>query len=308
VLQTIDGFHLEPTNICTLKCAGCARTRFLDKWPEHWKNHSLDIDLVLKFLDIDLSGKQINLCGNYGDPIYHSDLINFVSKLKQAGARIKITTNGSYKSRDWWQELTLHLDSQDTVRFSIDGVPNNFTQYRKNADWPSTLTAIETCVASSCQTVWKYIPFSYNQHSVEQAKKMCQDLGMDTFLLDPSDRFDEQTTDLLPKPNDLIGQRFVAQTKWKNGEQENIVAGLNPRCHTGREHFITADGYYSPCCYVADHRFYYKNQFGKNKKFYDIRQTTLSQLLAESAVLDFYKTLPQHDVCQFNCPNTESSV
>ena len=235
-------------------------------------------------------------------------MINFVSKLKQAQTRIVITTNGSYKSRDWWKELTLHLDSQDTVRFSIDGVPNNFTQYRKNADWPSILTAIETCVASSCQTVWKYIPFSYNQHSVEQAKKKCLDLGMDIFLLDPSDRFDEQTADLLPESNDFIAGRFVAMTKWKNKKNESILPRITPRCNTGRQHFITADGYYTPCCYTADHRFYYKNQFGKNKKLYDIRTITLSQLLVESAVIDFYKTLPQHGVCQFNCPNTQSSV
>jgi len=308
MLETITGFHIEPTNICTLKCAGCARTRFIEQWPQHWKNYNLDIDSLLSFLDIDLSGKHMYLCGNYGDPIYHSDLINFVVKLKQAGTIITITTNGSYQSRDWWQGLTECLDSQDTVRFSIDGVPNNFTQYRKNADWPSILTAIDTCVASSCKTVWKYIPFSYNQHSVEQAEKMCQDLGMDAFLLDPSDRFDEQTADLLPRANDLIGERFIAMTKWKNGGQENILSGLTPRCSAGREHFITADGYYTPCCFTADHRFYFKNLFGKNKKLYNIRKITLSQLLAQSAVIDFYQNLTHHGVCQFNCPNTESSV
>ncbi len=77
----ISGLHIEPTNICTLKCPGCARTRFLDQWPQHWKNHSLDVDQLLKFLDIDLSNLDIVLCGNYGDPIYHPDLIDFVTKL-----------------------------------------------------------------------------------------------------------------------------------------------------------------------------------------------------------------------------------
>jgi MoaA/NifB/PqqE/SkfB family radical SAM enzyme len=305
MLETVTGFHLEPTNICTLKCAGCARTRFINQWPKHWKNHNLDIDLLLSFLDIDLSGKRMNLCGNYGDPIYHSDLINFVAKLKQAGTTVSITTNGSYQSRDWWQELTGYLDSQDTVRFSIDGMPDNFTQYRKNADWPSIQTAIETCVASDCQTVWKYIPFSYNQQSIEQAKKLCQDLGVDSFLLDPSDRFDEQTLNFLPEYENLIGERFVTQEKWK---KENIIPRVDPRCGTGQEHFITAEGHYSPCCYVADHRFYYKNQFGKNKKLYDIRRTTLSQLLENSDVINFYQNLDKHGVCQFNCPNSKSIV
>ena len=305
MLETITGFHLEPTNVCTLKCAGCARTRFINQWPSHWKNHNLDIDSLLAFLDIDLAGKHMHLCGNYGDPIYHNDLINFVAKLKQAGTRLTITTNGSYKSRYWWQGLTGHLDSQDKIRFSIDGTPDNFTQYRKNADWPSIQTAIETCVASDCQTVWKYIPFSYNQQSIEQAKKLCHDLGVDSFLLDPSDRFDEQTLSFLPESKNFIGERFDAIEKWK---KENSISKIDPRCKTGLEHFITAEGYYSPCCYVADHRFYYKNQFGKNKKVYDIRTITLSQLLAESAVIDFYEALPQHGVCQFNCPNVKSSV
>ena len=76
----ITGFHIEPTNICTLKCEGCARTRFIDQWPQHWHNHSLDIDQLLNFLDVDLSTKTIKLCGNYGDPIYHPDFINFVKK------------------------------------------------------------------------------------------------------------------------------------------------------------------------------------------------------------------------------------
>lgn len=307
-LDSIIGFHLEPTNICTLKCSGCARTRFIDQWPSHWNNHNLDIDTLLRFLDIDLSGKHMSLCGNYGDPIYHNDLINFIAKLKQAGTTISITTNGSYKSQIWWQELTGYLDSGDTVRFSIDGTPDNFMQYRKNADWPSIQTAIETCVASRCKTVWKYIPFSYNQHSIEQAEKICQDLGVDHFLLDPSDRFDNETFHLLPTTDDLIKERFVAITKWKNETKQNHSASLTPQCANGREHFITADGYYSACCYTADHRFYYKNNFGKNKKLYDISKITLSQLLAESAVIDFYQTLSQQSVCQFNCPNTQSSV
>jgi hypothetical protein len=305
MIHTITGFHIEPTNICTLKCAGCARTRFINQWPGHWKNHNLDIDSLLSFLDIDLSGKRIDLCGNYGDPIYHSDLINFVAKLKQAGTIISITTNGSYKSQNWWQELTGYLDSQDTIRFSIDGTPDNFTQYRKNADWPSIQTAIETCVASRCTTVWKYIPFAYNQETVEQAKKMSQELGVDSFLLDPSDRFDEQTSHLLPRSDKLIGERFVSMEKW---QKENLIPHIEPKCNTGREHFITADGYYSPCCYVADHRFYYKHRFGKNKKSYDITKTTISQLLADESVIEFYQNLDQQPACQYNCPKNQSIV
>lgn len=127
----IAGFHIEPTNICTLKCSGCARTRFIDQWPQHWHNHSLDVNHLLQFLDIDLSDKTINLCGNYGDPIYHPDFINFVKQLKETGVTLSITTNGSYKTKDWWQQLTELLTCKDNITFSVDGIPENFTQYRK---------------------------------------------------------------------------------------------------------------------------------------------------------------------------------
>jgi organic radical activating enzyme len=101
------GLHIEPTNICTLKCPECSRTKFLDKWSNHWKNHSLDVDQLLNFLDIDLNQVPILLCGNYGDPIYHPDFINFVAKLKQKGAVLQIVTNGSYKKESWWEELCI---------------------------------------------------------------------------------------------------------------------------------------------------------------------------------------------------------
>jgi len=117
----------------------------------------------MRFLDCDLTGKKINLCGNYGDPIYHPEFYDLVGQLKQRGCSIKIDTNGSYRSAEWWQQLVTLFDSTDTVVFSVDGTPENFTNYRINADWPSIERAMRICAQSSAQTVWKYIVFSYNK-------------------------------------------------------------------------------------------------------------------------------------------------
>jgi MoaA/NifB/PqqE/SkfB family radical SAM enzyme len=298
MFNSIRGFHIEPTNICTVKCPGCPRTQFINQWPQHWRNHNLDINTLLKFLDIDLSGKILMLCGNYGDPIYHPDFIDFVSKLKNRGASISIHTNGSYKKADWWSKLTTLLDQQDTITFSIDGLPNNFTEYRIHADWTSIETGIQTCVDNGIKTNWKYIPFSYNQDNIEQAKALSIQLGISEFIVDPSDRFDEHTAYL--KPTDtFLGSRFTKQVDWKNDVRTDVV---NPKCSRGDQHFISAEGFYSPCCNLADHRFYYKTQFGKQKKHYNIQEHTLSQILSESTVVNFYQKLEQHPVCQFNCP------
>jgi len=296
------GFHIEPTNICTLKCPGCARTRFLDKWSKHWKNHVLDVKVLLDFLDVDLHGQVISLCGNYGDPIYHPDLIDLVSSLKQRGSKIHIITNGSYKSLEWWQDLCRVLDHRDRVVFSIDGIPENFITYRINADWKSIKNGIQTCVDNGIYTVWKFIPFGFNQHCIDDARILSQSLGMNEFFLDPSDRFDEKTVHFLPNSN-LLGQRKFAQDNFR----ENIKGDIEPECYKGKSYFISADGFFSPCCYIADHRFYYKTQFGKQKTNYDIRHKTFSQLMLDFDVNNFYQTLQtaKPDVCIFNCPKID---
>jgi organic radical activating enzyme len=259
------------------------------------------VNHLLQFLDIDLSDKTINLCGNYGDPIYHPDFINFVKQLKETGVTLSITTNGSYKTKDWWQELTELLTHKDNITFSVDGIPENFTQYRKNADWKSIQIGMQTSVASQCKTTWSYIPFSFNENNIDQAKELSLQLGIDDFVVRLSDRFDDETVGLMPTAVELVGGRFDSQQNWKKTKS---VAGITPKCDNNNQHFITAEGFYSPCCYLTDHRFYYKNQFGKNKKQYDIRNTTISEILERSSVIEFYNTLDQHSGCQYNCPKT----
>lgn len=294
----IQALHIEPTNICTLKCAGCARTRFIQQWPQHWHNHSVDVAVLMQFLDVDLTNMSVTFCGNYGDPIYHPDFVSLIQEFKQRGSRVIIVTNGSHRKPEWWQALTSCLDKNDLVVFSVDGVPENFTQYRTNADWPSIQAAMTICAQAQCMTTWKFIPFAFNQASIDQARQLSQSLGIDHFELSPSDRFDEQTAHLVPT-SDLLGARFDDQRRWKNHDK---LAGVDAKCAAGDQHFVTADGYYSPCCYVTDHRFYYKTEFGKNKKAYNINHTSLTSILKQPSVIDFYQTLDSIPACQFNCP------
>jgi wyosine [tRNA(Phe)-imidazoG37] synthetase (radical SAM superfamily) len=243
LLDNFQGFHIEVTNICTLKCSGCARTRFIEEWPQHWKNHSIDPETLFKFIDVPVDNLRITLCGNYGDSIYHPRFHQLVAGLKQRGAVLHIITNGSYRTETWWQQLCSLLTAVDIVGFSVDGVPDNFTQYRVNADWDSIEIGMRVCAAASCQTEWRYIPFSYNQHSIDQAKQLSQSLGIDQFVITLSSRFDQRTEHLKPV-DDLLQNRYSRQVTWKNTQQSN---GVDPDCADHRKHYISADGYYSVC-------------------------------------------------------------
>lgn len=299
-VESITGFHIEPTNICTLKCPGCARTRFIDQFGKHWKNHSLNVDSLLNFLDVDLKNKRILFCGNYGDPIYHPNLLEMVSAFKQQGAYVLIYTNGSYQKEDWWEKLANILDHSDNVTFGVDGIPSNFTQYRINADWLSIHSAMKIIAKSKCRSTWKYIPFEFNRDNIDEARQLSDSIGLDNFSVGLSDRFDDQTEYLKPTDDSLLGDRYKSQIKWK----QNIKLTVDPICADGHKHYISADGFYSPCCFISDHRFYYKTMFGKNKEQYDINSTTLTKILSSDKVIEFYNTLEEKPVCQFNCPNT----
>lgn len=295
------GFHLEVTNMCTLECSGCARTRFIEQWPKHWKNHNLDYNDLTNFLDIDIEGVTFSLCGNYGDPIYHPDLYNIINILKSRGGIIEITTNGSYRKQHWWKKILSLLDSNDSITFSIDGIPENFTEYRKNADWKSIEVAIKECVKSDVKTIWKYIVFSYNENNVEDARKLSDAYGIDNFVLSYSDRFDEKTKHLIPSDNNQLGNRYTKQVEFKR----DIRSDIEPKCKSKKnEHFITATGHYSPCCYIADHRFYYKTQFGKNRKEYSIQDIKFSELMQSQNTIEFYSNIESSkpSPCQYNCP------
>ena len=300
MINSVQGFHIEPTNICTLQCPGCSRTQFIKQWPQHWSNHSLDIDSLFNFLDIDLHNKKIILSGNYGDPIYHPDILTLVKELKNRKAVVSIVTNGSYKKTSWWEELVSMLSTDDKITFSIDGIPENFTEYRKNGDWESIQVGMSIVAQANCMSIWKYIPFSYNQNQIHQAETLSQQIGIKQFCVSNSDRFDQHTQHLIPDFS-FLGQRYSSQTKFK---RQLPIDSIYPKCQNNQEHFITADGHYSPCCYIADHRFYYKTPFGKNKKSYNIRQTTFSKILKQAEIINFYQTLDQQPVCQYNCPNT----
>lgn len=301
MLDTIKGLHLELTNHCTLKCPYCSRTTFLETFKhKNWTNKQIDLQDLQNFIDIDMSGKLFLLCGNDGDPIYYDQLFELARWIKDNNGLIQIHTNGSYRKQDWWSELAETLTADDTITFGIDGMPDNFTQHRINADWSSMLVGIKTMVASPAKVIWKYIPFSYNLDSLEPARQLSQDLGFDSFELLYSDRWRSDNDPLKPAI-DNPGSRYEKIVEWKQGKGKDIE--IDPLCKTTHEeHFITADGYYTPCCNTANYKFYYSSDFYKNRKDYAISTTRLTTVLSKLA--DFYDTIEavKPKFCSFNCP------
>jgi MoaA/NifB/PqqE/SkfB family radical SAM enzyme len=240
--------------MCTLKCPRCSRTEFINQFPKQWKNKSLNLEHLKNFLDIDLKNKTMSLSGTYGDSIYYNQLFDMIDYFKNAGAAVNISTNGSYKTVEWWKELSSRLDEKDKIIFAIDGVPENFTQYRINADWSTISEAVNVLKTGTVKLSWQYILFSYNENTVDAAKQLSLDMGFDDFFVMQSTRWDHGKEWLTPNASlEPISQSKII---WK---KHRDIVEVNPKCkRTNYSHYISADGFYTPCCHVAEHRFYYK--------------------------------------------------
>jgi len=317
MLDQLKGLHIEPTNMCTLKCPRCSRTEFIERFPKKWTNQNLNLEHLKSFLDINLKNKIILLNGTYGDPIYYPKFNEMIKFFKQQGSNIVIHTNGSYKEKDWWIELLDMLDNKDVINFSIDGTPQNFTNYRINGDWESIETAIKLAVKSQVTTYWKHIVFSYNEDTIDQAEQTSKELGIDKFMINNGDRWLENDW-LKPKNLDhthtisfteitrsgagyTLNRRSENKKKWYANNKQSIQIDADCK-KTNNSHYISAWGYYLPCCWMSEHNFYYKTDFFKDRDSYDISKTTLSEILTNPAKT-FYNNIESTrlDACTFNC-------
>ena len=294
-------FHIEPTSKCTLECPLCDRTWFYETFKKR-NLHEINIDHLVDFVG---PNADIDMCGNNGDPIYHSKFLELCKRLKANNCKISITTNGSAKTKTWWQKLNSVLDESDILVFSIDGLEDTNHIYRKNAKWKSIMNAIEVFAKRKCKLHWKYIVFKHNQHQIKDAKELSTILKFDHFRLEHSDRW-------LGK-KDLMPDREFVDTYYQ--KQEKIIIDpsykteMAPKCLINNEPskalYIDAEGDFYPCCWLGTYRYKYKSLFSPKDQKFNIQNNTLDGILGNSAVKEFFNSTKQftsaHNCCKIKC-------
>ena len=184
--------HLELTSKCTLRCHACPRTEFAGEF----EVAEIPLSAIKNILSYPNNYSHILLCGDHGDPIYHTEfhnIINLIQKKFEA-TPIYITTCGNKRSEDWWLHLAAQLRPIDKVCFSIDGLREDSGNYRINSDWTSILSGIQILKEMGrCQLVWKWILFEYNLPYLIRGIKYAKEIGFDFFVLNKSYRHKNDT-------------------------------------------------------------------------------------------------------------------
>jgi MoaA/NifB/PqqE/SkfB family radical SAM enzyme len=332
MLFSTEEFHIELSSRCVLKCPRCPRTELADKLKSSLnQDYSLEQFTQIWTPEVLARTKRILFCGDKGDPIYAKDFLEIVEYIKTTNPHtiLHITTNGSYKSSGWWHDLGELLREFDKVTFSVDGwdqASNNM--YRINNDFESICTGVRTLVASKNRPIvhWSTIVFRFNQHKIDNIKKLAEDLGCDSFTVVNSTKvgsidqnyLDENGIDALePEVNNAVNLQTYSKKNHslrkrshptgdflRDGGAYNYGPGKPWQACLRKEQvpFVSVEGLFYPCAWFDSG--YIHNSFGeKYRSEINVREHGIQGVLENKCweELTTRWTIAPLEICKLKC-------
>lgn len=202
--KEIGAMHLELTTRCNAACPMC---------PRHIKNGG-EINPLLELDEISFAQfkewfspeflsqmKRVYACGNYGDPIAAKDTLEIYEYIRECSpyCNLVIHTNGSARNPKWWARLAKIINGkrpdpewrgEDYVVFSVDGLWDTNHLYRRNTNFDTIYKNMQAFTAAGGLARWDYIVFEHNEHQVETARKMAEDMGFTFFNVKKTTRWE----------------------------------------------------------------------------------------------------------------------
>ena len=290
-------WHLELSSKCALKCPRCPRTEY----PGRYKVTEMTVDFIQKILPPKRLShvKKILICGGQGDAIYCNDFLKIINYFKTTKSDLPlcITTNGSYKKKEWWKKTAQILNGKDSVIFSIDGWDQKSNaKYRVGSHFPSIMEGLKTLrkFNPKVSIVWSTIIFKFNEKKLNDIRQLAKDAGADFFnvvqsrvfgsinmdYIDPQLGYDplEPSGNFVETSNtnrglyikltkdatfgvDIKKWLFQLMEKYKNTYKDSYII---PLCRIGeRGLYVDAEGTLYPCSWIS-HPF--ANQNSKKRK------------------------------------------
>lgn len=284
----INQLQLEITNRCQASCPMCPRNIHggIDNPSLTTNDWSYDDFIKIITKPVLEQIKLLMFCGDFGDPILNKDLIKMCRYVKdtQPNIRVEIYTNGSARNSVWWKELAQSLPSDHTVIFAIDGLEDTHHLYRIGTNYNQILDNAKDFMSMNGIAEWCYIRFNHNQHQVETARKLSNELGFSKFSVKNSKRFSrpfpvvDNTGNVLyniEQTSDSIIE-FVGKKEVSNHNNWELANDIHCQSVKDKELYIDAHYILSPCCMIG--AFLYTN--------YDVDLHKQHNLYTEDSIIE----------------------
>lgn len=186
----IRKIHLELTSLCNASCPQCSRNTAGGAVIENLPLTQLSIADVQTILPADFVAQleTIQFCGTYGDAILARDLIECLEYFRECSptVRIELETNGGVRAPAWWSRLAKLVTC---CNFGIDGLADTHALYRRGTDFHRVLENASSFIQAGGDATWVFLVFHHNEHQVDQARRLSEELGFRRFRVRRTARF-----------------------------------------------------------------------------------------------------------------------
>ena len=303
--DNLTNIMAEMTDYCNAACPMCNRFDWDLKLLKGVTNaHHTTLEFVKQRIGDEIISrlKQWTCQGTYGDAVMNPETLEIFKYLKEVNPTIGIgmITNGGARNTDFWETLA---ELKVGVTFSIDGLADTTHLYRRNIKWDNLMRNVRSFIGAGGKADWSFLVFKHNQHQIDEAKKLSEELGFIDFEYAFSERWQDFNSDgeyrditslkvddyVIEKPidqkkdfvrstDDLIRSKNVFQTEDKNNFYTRKIScwACSPVKH---EIYLRANGYVSPCCILGDVERNEPKEIIKDYKKINLHHTDLKDIL-----------------------------
>ena len=200
-------------------CPQCERNYMIQLQNENaearreWNTVDYDVELNNTYLSIGDIKKtflpdrwthldEIVFCGNVDEPVINPDVIEIIKHfyhLDNKDKDIWVHVNGGSRNESFWNELgelSKELNNRLTVIFGIDGDEETNHLYRRNVDWKTLQRNWRAYISAGGRAAWQFIVFKWNQHQIDDIKKLSESEGFVRFGIIESFRNDDANNEI----------------------------------------------------------------------------------------------------------------
>jgi MoaA/NifB/PqqE/SkfB family radical SAM enzyme len=172
--------NLDISHRCILRCPQCIRQKDISQ-SQIKRSFDLEEKDFQKILNYYNNG--VTFCGQISDPIYHPNFLNFLKMCHGQGRAIRIATNGTGKSREWWEEAFSYGKGENAWYFGVDGIDEKSELYRVGSNFKNVWEMMKLGKSLGHTIVWQYIIFGYNENDIDQAIEIAKKEGFTLLLI-----------------------------------------------------------------------------------------------------------------------------
>ena len=245
-------WEIDTTNICQLQCPLCHTglgTVNRDKGLMHFDTYARIVD------QIEHSCVWLSLY-SWGEPFLNPQIDRFITHAHEKRIATIVSSN---LNKPLTPEMAERLvrSGLDVLIISMDGISQDVYQvYRINGHLERVLDNIRLLVQKRAELgsgtpvlEWQFIVMRQNEHQVEEARRMAQDLGVDAFT--------PKRVDFPHGEDDLeLARQWLPEAELEARMADPFrkpYSEEGTRClRLWRSGVVNWDGGYAPCCYLTD--------------------------------------------------------